>query len=88
MSNFILTNQQYGSGFEVNEFQGRISLIAAREYNDKIFQKWGEIEVGKDKTKRLPVSVELGNSKEEAINNLKLAIAYLQGTGEGENVPF
>jgi len=48
MSNFIRTNEQYNSGFEVNEYQGRYSLISAREYQGKIFQKWGEIETGRD----------------------------------------
>jgi len=89
MSNFIRTNEQFGSGFEVNEYQGRYSLISAREYQGKIFQKWGELEIGKDKTKRLPVAIELGMSREEAIENLKMAIAKLQGqaTEQGENPP-
>jgi len=89
MSDFICTNEQYSSGFEVNEYQGRISLISARESNGKIYQKWGEQEIGKDKTKRLPVSVELGSSREDAIENLKMAIAKLQVAGmeQGANPP-
>jgi hypothetical protein len=79
MEEFIETNDQYGSGFVIAEYQGRYSLIAARKSGDKVYQKWGEIEVAKDKTKRLPVSVELGSSKDEAIGALALAIRFLDG---------
>jgi len=84
MSDFIETNKQYHSGFQVNEYRGKYSLIAAhtwtdREGNEKINQEWAEREVGRDKVmKRLPVSVEIGNSKEEAIRNLQLVIDKLK----------
>jgi hypothetical protein len=74
---FIETNHQYGTGFEINEYKGKISLISARQGKDKVFQKWGEIEIGKDKTKRLPVSVELGDSKEAAVATLKATIQFI-----------
>jgi len=84
MSDFIETNEQYHSGFQVNEYRGKYSLVAARtwtdrEGNEKISQEWADREIGKDKImKRLPVSVEIGNSKEEAIRNLQLAIDKLK----------
>lgn len=99
---FILTDRQYGEGFEVNEYKGQISLIAAREANNgKIYQRWGEIETGKDQTKRLPVSVKLG-SKEDAIKTLQAVINCIKGglydgapdyhtpdpPDNGEDVPF
>lgn len=84
MSDFIETNEQFHRGFQVNEYRGKYSLIAARawtdrEGNEKISQEWADREIGKDKViKRLPVSVDIGNSKEEAIRNLKLAIDKLK----------
>ncbi len=74
---FLETNTKYGTGFEIQEYQGRISLVAARQYKDKIFQKWGDIEIGKDQTKRLPVAVELGDSKEAAVRTLKSTIEFI-----------
>lgn len=74
---FIETNEKYGTGFEINEYKGKISLISARQYNGKVYQKWGDIEIGKENTKRLPVSVELGDSKDAAIRTLKAAIQFI-----------
>jgi hypothetical protein len=53
---FIKTDLKYGNGIEINEFRGRISLIAATEKNGKVYQKWGDVEIGKDNKKRLPVA--------------------------------
>jgi hypothetical protein len=77
---FVETDRKYNSGFEVTEYKGRVSFVKAREYKEKVYQTWGEIELGKDKTKRLPVSVEIGQSKEEAIKTLEYVIHYLKGT--------
>ena len=76
---FILTDRQYGEGFVINEYKGKISLIAARENekSGKVYQKWGEIETGKDKTTRLPVSVSLG-SPDEAVKTLQATINAVQ----------
>ncbi len=84
---FIETDSKYQSGFEISNYRGKISLIAAREYKDKVYQKWGELEIGKDKTKRLPVSVELGNSPEEAIKTLQATIEFIKA-GKWEEKPF
>jgi len=80
MGEFIKTNEKYGTGFEVNEHNGKISLIAAREAdNGKVYQKWGDIDTGKDKKTRLPVAVELGEP-EEAIQVLQEAIDLIRET--------
>lgn len=83
MGTFIETDEQYHSGFEVNEYAGKWSLISARTWtgrdgDERVSQKWGEIEIGKDKTKRLPVSVELGKDPQQAINYLMLAIDMIK----------
>lgn len=91
---FFKTNDQYNTGFTLNEYKGTFSLIAARESNDKVYERWGDIEIGKDKKKRLPVSVELGEVK-AAISVLRAVIDKLegnpqQGTPEppADDVPF
>jgi hypothetical protein len=78
---FFLTDAQYSDGFELAEYNGTYSLIAARQSNDKVYQKWGELEIGKDKKKRLPVSVKLGD-RYAAIDVLKNVIAELEGKQE------
>jgi hypothetical protein len=87
---FIQTDEKWHSGFEVSEYNGKYYLTKARQYtdregNEKVAQTWGELEIGKDKTKHLPVSVELGMGKEAAIKALEGAIEYLKGE---EDVPF
>lgn len=75
---FLLTDRQYGEGFQVSEFKGKISLIAAREDQaGKIWQRWGEIEIGKNKTAKLPVAVPLGEPN-EAIKVLQAAIEAIR----------
>jgi hypothetical protein len=89
---FIETNPQYGTGFEISEYKGKISLISAKQGKDKVFQKWGEIEIGTDKTKRLPVSVELGDSKEAAVRTLQATIQFILAgkieSNDDESTPF
>ena len=86
---FFLVNEQYGEGFELNEYNGEYSLIAARQSGEKVYQRWGDIEVAKDKKKRLPVSVRLGN-KERAIDTLRKVLFTLEGNGieQDDDVPF
>lgn len=75
---FILTDRKYGEGFEIKEFKGVISLIAAREdQKGKIWQRWGDIEIGKDKTSHLPVAIRLGDPG-EAIKTLEAAIKAIK----------
>ncbi len=82
---FYRTDEKYGEGFELSEYNGQFSLIAARESNTgKVFQRWGEIEIGKDKTKRLPVAVKLG-SRDEAIDTLEAVIEELKGNGGADS---
>ena len=71
---FFVTNEKYKEGFVLSEYKGRWQLIAAKQGTDKVFEKWGEIEIGKDKTKRLPISVDLG---ENPVAVLKEVIATL-----------
>ncbi len=93
---FFLTNEKYSSGFVLNEYKDEFSLIAAREgKNGSIFQQWGDLEVGKDKTKRLPVAIRLGD-RATAIQVLREVLGELEGEGgrsepppiDDEDVPF
>jgi len=85
---YIETSEQYHSGFKVDEYKGKISLTAARTWNGEVKLQWAKQEFGKEKVeKNLPVKVEIGNTKDEAIANLLLVIGMLQGEAEN-NRPF
>jgi hypothetical protein len=58
---FFLTDNKYDEGFVISKYDNKWQLIAARKPQDKVFEKWGDLEIGKDKKKRLPVSVSLGD---------------------------
>ena len=81
---FVETDSKYHSGFEVVEYKGKWSLIRAKQGTDKVWQVWGDIEIGKDKKKRLPVAVELGD-RQEAIEALERVLDWLKGE---EEMPF
>ena len=88
---FIETNEKYHSGFVVQEYKGIYSLVSARQYETrdgemKTALRFGEIEIGKDKTARLPVAVELGSTKEEAIQNLRIAMMHLDKSAAREEL--
>lgn len=92
---FIETSEKYHSGFVVQEYKGIYSLVSARQYETrdgemKTALRFGEIEIGKDKTARLPVAVELGSTKEEAIETLRIVLMHLDGkpANEDDDVPF
>jgi ribulose bisphosphate carboxylase small subunit len=87
---FVETDRKYHSGFEVLEYKGKVQFIQAKQPQDKVWQVWGEIEIGKDKTKRLPVSVEIGQNRKEAIKTLEHVIHYLRGAAPAkeDEVPF
>lgn len=90
---FIETNSKYGSGFVIQEYNGKISLVSARQGKDKVWLKFGEIEVGKDKTARLPVSVDLGEGPESALRSLRSAAEMIKAgkydkQGKDDNPPI
>lgn len=91
MDEFFETNSQYHSGFVIQEYKGKWSLVSARQYETrdgemKTALRFGEIEIGKDRTAKLPVAVELGSTKEEAIQSLRIAMMHLDGSAEREEL--
>ena len=95
MEEFFETNEQFHSGFVIQEYRGRWSLVSARQYDTKEGERkttlrFGMIEIGKDKEARLPVAVELGSTRQEAIETLRIAIRHLEGDSQratGQDVP-
>lgn len=71
---FFVTNEKYKEGFVLSEYKGRWQLIAAKQGTDKVFERWGEIEIGKDKTKRLPISIDLGENPVDVLNEVIAAL--------------
>lgn len=95
---FIETNEKYHSGFVVQEYRGTWSLVSARQYETrdgemKTALRFGEIEIGKDRTAKLPVAVEIGSTKQEAIETLRIVLMHLDGKPANvhdydDSVPF
>lgn len=95
MDEFFETNSQYHSGFVIQEYKGKWSLVSARQYETrdgemKTALRFGEIEIGKDRTAKLPVAVEIGSTKQEAIETLRVILMHLDGkpANEDDDVPF
>jgi hypothetical protein len=82
----IITNEKYGDGFKLDEYKGAYSLVACKQGKDgKVYPEWAIMQ-GKDKEPRTkddgsymvrPTKVTLGNSREEAIRNLREILAEL-----------
>lgn len=90
---FIQTNDEYKSGFMIDEYNGVYSLVEAKVGSDgaKVFKKWGYVDKsvkgddGKyhsEPGKKRPWGVELG-MKEEAIERLETVLAMLRGEPAG-----
>lgn len=82
--NFIMTDEQYKSGFMLDEYKNSYSLVAARQYD-----KDGELQTAKEwafpqdkerkpRAKAIPVKIELG-PKDIAIKRLRQVLALLNG---------
>ena len=82
---FFMTNEKYKEGFVVSEYNGTWQLIAAKKGEDRVFEKWGEMEIGKDKTTRLPVSISLGTNPTTVIKKL---LAYFNDSPDVDAPPF
>ena len=72
---FIMTNPEYNEGVLVTTYKGKYRLIAAKQGKDKVFQTWADVEIGKDKKKRLPVSVNLGADPVAVLEKIREAIS-------------
>lgn len=62
-----------GGTAELSEYNGKLSLIAVREFKGEYYQQWGRLELGKERKlsdKAQPFKIELGNQTE--------AIAFAQ----------
>ncbi len=70
---FIETNPKYHSGMQLDEYNGTISITSCREGKDgNVYFDWA-FPQGRDrvpKEKAIPVKVNIGNSRQEAIDNL------------------
>lgn len=90
-----LEDSQYGDGVALDEYNGEISLVMARQGSDeKIYLKWG-FPQSKDRTpidKSIPWKVKIGDDKAEAVKILRRVIDALVGGSDGPesdlDVPF
>ena len=83
MENFLeYQNDEYGSGIEMDEYNGQISLVNARRGKDgNIYKDWCYPQRDKKPIeKSLPWKIRIGSSPEEAIETLRHFIGLLDGT--------
>ena len=87
MSDIIITNEQYKSGFVLDEYKGTYSLINAyQKKTGEVEKKWAFIEKREKNEdtgewegkagKKLPWKIELG-TRDEAIKNLSAVLEQL-----------
>jgi len=77
---------KYGEGIQLDYYNGRYSIVSARQKDDKIYKEWCYPQK-RDGSKQpmeksLPWKIELGGTKEEAIETLRffaMAIKEHQG---------
>ena len=85
MSNkgFILTDSRYASGIQLDEYNGKYSLVDAymgqdKAGDEKVWQKWGFRQTKEKKAadKSMPWRIDLG-TREEAIDILRQLLVML-----------
>ena len=84
---FPKPGSQYGEGIELDEYKGAWSLVVARQSNDDVIYKQWVYPQGKGKgagpiDKCLPWKIEIGASKEEAIEFLHAVEQALEKDGQ------
>lgn len=79
MSNFVKTNEKYGSGFVVEEYNGAWSLVEAKEGKEKVYTQWCKrIFKNEVQDKAWPIKVSLGDTQKEALDNLRRAAEIIK----------
>ena len=87
-------DSQYGEGIQLEEYQGKLNLVAAQKGKDGVvYSKWVYPQgIGKGAgpiEKALPLKIKLGN-KEEAVDILKKLLGLIapEDVDLGEDCPF
>ena len=88
---FIVTDQKYNSGFTIDEYNGKISIVNARQADDgRTWIEWCFPQKRKDGEnvpgdKALPWKILLGKNREEAIKTWETVRNMLRGENEGND---
>jgi len=83
-------DSQYGDGVMLNEYNGELSLVAAKQKEDTVYMEW-MFPQKKDGSKQpleksLPWKIKLG-TKEEAVEILRFFLQKLGATDPGDPAP-
>ncbi len=83
---FILTNEEYSEGLQVNEYNGKYQLIAAKQYEAKGGEIKNSMKYCLPQTtfkeysdKGVPMQVVLGVDKDKALRTCVKIMAHLMG---------
>jgi len=77
---FIKTNEKYGSGVAIDEYNGEVSVAAAIEGKDgNIYLRWvfPQVKDRKPSEKAIPMRIGLGN-KQQAIQRLEKLLLMVE----------
>jgi len=90
----IITNEQYGEGCAVEEYQGTYSLVKMKRKTDGgektewcFTQRWDENEGGSVPGKSLPWKITLGESPKAAAKVLRQLADEIDPSG-GDDIAF
>ena len=85
--NFTQVDQQYGNGFKISDYGGKYSLESAQKNKEGVvYTDWASPQgPGKQPKQKqdgnflfIPVKVQLGQTLDEAINNVQMILSALQ----------
>ncbi len=85
-------NDKYGSGIELDEYNGTYSLVASRRADDgNVYKEWVFPSYKKKpREKSCPWKIPIGSSPAEAIETLQYFISLLSGApaSTDDDIPF
>ena len=94
---FIETNEKYGDGFAIDEYQGEYFLTRVQRGQDgNLYQRWMKPFIRKDELseKPMPWKIGLGN-KQQAIQRLEQLMMHIEGRQKqrdesypGDDIPY
>jgi len=99
MSKFYMINDNYREGIQINEYNGKFSLVTANENDGTIYPKWVHPSQGKGKPPNEKV-IPMGSPRMDRfqlIESAKWILAEMDEDGladsntppdEGEDIPF
>ncbi len=87
---FVKTNTQYGNGAVLDEYNGTYSLTSAKQNDKGIWMEWAfpQDRDRQPREKAIPVKVNIGENKQQAIETLRYFISILERKPQQNEEPL